>query len=229
MRDVFVATENVVKFEEALAELVDRGGRGPSMLTVTAQAGRGKTEAAKRHAAQSEAIYLAPQIVRTPFMLLRDICFELAKVRPGSSDRCLRLISTEMGKKRRALIVDEADLLSLRHLEMLRNLGENELIPVVLIGEDALNATVEQRRRLFSRLFRRIEFGEVRQADVALFFEKSLELKIDAPTAKLLAEHGGGDWRPLYKAAQDIEQAMIASGADRLTYDLAKKVLGHGA
>jgi DNA transposition AAA+ family ATPase len=57
-------------------------------------------------------------------MVLREIAFELAKVRPTRSDTCLSVIGDEMAKDRRLIIIDEADLLAMNILEMLRNLNE---------------------------------------------------------------------------------------------------------
>ena len=107
-------------------------------------------------------------------MVLREITFELAGMRPTRSDACLSIISEEMARMRRLIIIDEADLLAMQILEMLRNLNERYDCPVLLIGEDELKGKVASRRRISSRIRRRLEFNPVTQADVVFFFRQSL-------------------------------------------------------
>ena len=225
MRNEFIRTDNAVKLEEICGELESRDSLiGPGLAIVTGPAGRGKSEAAKRYAVQGEAIYLPPMIVRTPVMVLKEICFELAKLRPGRTDGCLALIREEMSAKRRLVIVDEADLLEMRILEMLRNLNELTGAPILLIGEDGLVPKIESRRRLSSRVRRRMAFEPVRPADVALFYQRALDKTLSPDAVKVLHAHSGGDWRPVLTAALDIERAMKASGLKAVTPDLAREV-----
>ena len=79
MKSEFIENANTRKFFEICSELSDPASMiGPSLAMVTGPAGRGKTEAARRFATQTEAIYLPPLNTRTPTMVLREIAFELA-------------------------------------------------------------------------------------------------------------------------------------------------------
>ena len=152
MKNVFIETANTRKFFDICDELADSGSMtGPSLAMVTGQAGRGKSEAAKRHATQADSIYIPPMNIRSPAMVLREIAFELAGIRPGRSDTCLNVIESEMAKDRRLIIIDEADLLTFQILEMLRNVNERYACPVLLIGEEGLKGRITSRRRIASR------------------------------------------------------------------------------
>jgi len=222
----FIENANTRKFFELCAEMDDPASLiGPSLAMVTGPAGRGKTEAARRYAAQTEAIYIPPLNTRTPAMVLRELAFELAGVRPVRSEVCLGIIGDEMKKERRLVIMDEADLLTMQVLEMLRNVNERYACPILLIGEDELKGRVASRRRLASRIRRRMEFGPVTQQDVAFFFQKSLGLKAPPDVTGLINQHGRGDWRPVLTAAIGIERAMKASGTSEITLEMAKNVL----
>ena len=225
MKPEFIENANTRKFFEICNELSDPASMiGPSLAMVTGPAGRGKTEAARRFATQTEAIYLPPLNTRTPTMVLREIAFELAGMRPVRTDACLAVIADEMHKERRLIIIDEADLLALQILEMLRNVNERYACPILLIGEDDLKGRIASRRRLASRVRRRLEFGPVTQQDVAYFFKQSLVAAPLAVTA-LIQQHAKGDWRPVLTAAIGIERAMKATGTSEITVEMTKDVL----
>lgn len=229
MKPEFIETTNTRKFFEICAELSDAGSLvGPSLAMVTGPAGRGKTEAARRYATQTEAIYIPPLNTRTPAMVLRELAFELAGVRPVRSEACLTVIGDEMRKDRRLIIIDEADLLAMQVLEMLRNVNERYACPILLIGEDDLKGRIASRRRLVSRVRRRLEFEQVTQKDVAFFLQRSLGVKADPAVTAMIQQHGKGDWRPIVTAAIGIERAMTATGTKEITLEMAKNVLANG-
>ncbi len=155
MKPVFIFNENVSKFDDICRELGSPESLiGPSLAVVTGSAGRGKSEASKHYCAGNGAIYIAPLLTRTAIMLIREICFELCKLRPFRSEEILALIAKEMSQERQLIIIDEADLLSLHVLEMLRNISEMYSFPILLIGEDGrLDSKIASRRRLSSRLW----------------------------------------------------------------------------
>lgn len=158
-------------------------------------------------------------------MVLREIAFEVGKLRPGRSEACLAIIGEEMAKERRIIFVDEADLLPMQILEMLRNLNERYACPIVLIGEDELKGRVESRRRLSSRIRRRMEFAPVMQQDVSFFFHRSLGQRLTPTVAALIHKHSKGDWRPVLTAAIAVERSMKASEVDEITEEMVKDVL----
>ncbi len=226
MKSEFINTANTTKFNEICEELADPAALiGPSLAMVTGPAGRGKSEAAKHFAVHSQAIYIPPLNTRTPAMLLREIAFELAGVRPTRSEHCLNVINDEMAKERRLIIIDEADLLTMQILEMLRNVNERYACPVLLIGEDDLKGRIASRRRLASRIRRKLEFGPVTQQDVAFFFKQSLGVVAAPQVTALVNQHGKGDWRPVLVAAIAIERAMLASNTTEPTPEMTKDVL----
>ena len=172
-----------------------------------------------------EAIYIPPLNVRSPTMVLREITFDLSKLRLHRSDACLTVIGEEMVKDRRLIIIDEADLLSMQILEMLRNLNERYACPIVLIGEEELKGRISSRRRLASRIRRKMEFAPVTKEDIAFFFNQSLEVKLPPDAAGLIQRHSSGDWRPVLTLAVAIERAMIASGIKEITAEMVSNVI----
>ena len=229
MINTFIPTANVNRCTEICTELADPQSLiGPSLAMISGRAGRGKTEFAKYFAVNSTAVYVAPMNVRSPAMLLREISYELCELRPYTLAKCLEVIADEMKKDRRLIFIDEADLLPISLLEMLRNVNERYACPIVMIGEEGLKIKIASRRRLASRIRASVEVGPVQAADTALFYRKSLGQEIPPAITRLIHKDSNGDWRPLLMTAIAIEQALKASGLDDISEDLVKAVVGNG-
>ena len=198
---------------------------GPSMAAVYGPAGRGKTMAAHRTAVHAEAIYIPPLNIRTPFGMLRSITNELQGVKPGTAERCIDLIHAEMQRRRRVIIIDEAEMLELRVIEMLRNLNEIISSPIVLVGERELKQTLAKSARLQSRIRRAMAFDPISQADIKLYYKRALDQELDALTVKMLSDDCGGDWRPMITRALEIERVMRSSGINAIAADLVSELI----
>jgi hypothetical protein len=226
MKECFLVTENVNRFDELCTEREDqRSLIGPSMAMVTGPAGRGKSESAKQYAVNTGAVYIPPMNKTSATMLLQEITLDLAKVMPGRIAGCLEVIQSEMAKRRRLIIIDEADLVSMPLLEMLRNINERYASPILLIGEDALIRKLASRSRIWSRIRRRMTFEPVTQPNIVLFFRKALEMNISPGATQLIHRHCNGDWRPVLKVAVDIERALEASGLSTIPEDLVRDIV----
>lgn len=226
MLQSFIRTGNTKKFEEICEEMTSATSLiGPSLAMVTAPAGRGKTETAKHYAVNSSAIYIPPMNIRSPAMVLREICFDLSGMRPARTDACLAIINEEMTRNRRLIIIDEADLLEMKCLEMLRNVNERFACPIMLIGEEELKGKIGSRRRLASRMRRRMEFGPISKEDIAFFFHTSLGVKAGADVTSAIHRHANGDWRPVLTTAIGLERAMKASNINEITVEMVSDVI----
>lgn len=226
MKSVHIATENSQQFGNMYNELIASTSLiGPSVGVGSGPAGRGKSYVAQHTATNTNAVYLPPMNQRSPLMLLREITFSLCKVKKGRIESSLEVIGDEMVRERRLIIVDEADLLPISLLEMLRNVNERYSCPILLIGEDELIGKVASRRRISSRIRCRMEFAPMGQADVVLFFKKALDLSISPTLTAMIHRHSKGDWRPVLTVAVSIERAMKASGLNELTEQLVKEII----
>lgn len=228
MKQEFIRTANTKQFEEMCNEMTSPMSLiGPSLAMVTGPAGRGKTEAARHYAVNSQAIYIPPMNIRSPAMVLREISFELSGMRPSRSDSCLSIIGEEMARNRRLIMVDEADLLEMKCLEMLRNVNERFACPIMLIGEEELKGKIGSRRRLASRMRRRMEFGPISKEDIAFFFLTALGVKAGADVTTAIHKQANGDWRPVLTTAINIERAMKASNLNTITMEMVSDAGRH--
>lgn len=236
MKHAFIRTSNYQKLAEALTALLDPAGTvGPTMAELFSPAGRGKTEAVKYFAVHSDAVYVPPLNVRTPAHMLRDICHALNGTKPHATAACIGVIEEAVrdragdGRPAPVIIIDEADEVEFKVLEMLRNLNELSGCPILLVGENNLPKKIDSRVRLRSRIRTTLTFAPINQADVTLFFRESLEVDLatnelsGAPAAIVTAAKG--DWRPVTVIADKIDRYMAASDMDTPTMDVINAAL----
>jgi hypothetical protein len=112
-------------------------------------------------------------------------------------------------------------------LEMLRNINERYSCPIILIGEEGFINKIAQRRRLLSRIRRRLEFQPVGQPDIVLFFRKALgaDIASNPKITDLIHKHCKGDWRPVLTVALKIEKALKASGLKEIPLKLVEDII----
>lgn len=130
-----------------------------------------------------------------------------------------------MSKNRRLVVIDEADLLEMKCLEMLRNLNELCACPVVFVGEESLKVKIGARRRLFSRIRRRLDFGPINQHDIAYFLRTALGVNVGPDVTSIIHRRANGDWRPVLTTVIGIERAMKASNISDITADMVNNVI----
>jgi len=226
LKNTFLISENVLTFKGINDELRDPASlNGSSCAQVTAPAGAGKSETAKWIAVNSNDIYIPPMNQRTPLMLLREIEFELVKEKHYRIETCLDVIGQEMGRERRVIMLDEADLLKFSILEMCRNINERYGCPFVFIGENGLAGKLARERRMTSRLRRKMTFDPVSQADISLYFENALGLSLPPSDVALVQRHSKGDWRPVLTLAVSIDRAIFASGLKEIPKGLVGQII----
>lgn len=224
MKDVFISTQNFQRFQTLYDELIG-SLHGLEMGAVLGRAGRGKTTAAQRIVTMSPvAVYVRFCEWMTVVGIIREIAFAISGNRPRSAEACIGLIRDEMARQRRLVLLDEADRMSIRQLNGLRDFHDEFKAPVVLIGEEPLQSKLNQEGRLNSRVRNTIKFEPVSQADVSVFFRQALDKTLKSEHAMSLTRHSRGDFRRVVKDALAVERFMTASGLEEITDDLLRKV-----
>lgn len=122
--------------------------------------------------------------------------------------------------------MDEADRMSLRHFNTLRDLHDVLKAPIVMIGEESILTQLERERRLKSRVAYEIRFEPIGQVDVAAFYRAAMNQGLTTKQAVTLARHSGGDFRRVINDAIQIERTMKASGLRDVTDELVKEICG---
>lgn len=228
MKDIFINTKNYQRLQALCDELLG-ACLGVEMAAILGRAGRGKTTAAEKiYTTNSNTVYVLYHEAWPHTELLREITFRLCGTRPRYRQTCFEMIQTEIGNKRRIIMVDEADRMNIKCLNVLRNIHDVCKTPVLLLGEEDLRNKLGRERRLISRLRDTITFEAVCQADVVVWYRQALGQQLAPESAAKLLKSSGGDFRNVLTDALAIERIMKASGIEAITERVVDEVCKKG-
>ncbi len=217
MKKPFIDTVNFQRMSALCEELVGPV-LGVEMGAVKGSTGYGKTTSGQRiFATNKNVIYCLYHESWSHIELMREITFRLCGKRPRFRQACFEIIQEEMAERRRIIMIDEADRLSLKCLNVLRNLHDCCQIPVLLIGEEALKQKLEREPRVISRFRTILTFEPASEADIIVFYKKAAGIQIQPEQARKLLKSANGNFRNVIIDAVAIERMMKASSVERVT------------
>ncbi len=223
--NIFIQTVNYQRLTAMCDDLLSVA-LGVEMAAVVAPAGRGKTIAAERLFSQNpQTVYILYQEDWSYTALLREIVFRLCGTRPRSRERCVEMIQNDLATKRRVIMIDEADRMNLKCLNVIRNLHDICKNPIMLIGEEDLKAKLMRERRLTSRVRSVLDFEPATQADITVFYMQAIGQRITPEQTSKLLRHSHGDFRNILTDALSAERKMKASGLTAITDKLVDEVI----
>lgn len=116
--------------------------------------GYGKTVAMSFVAQRAVAAYILAKSVWTQRSLLLGIAEELGIRMPArTAPQLLDQIIDQLNREPRALILDEFDhLVHKNHVEIIRDIHESTMIPILLVGEEQLPAKLKKWERFHNRI-----------------------------------------------------------------------------
>jgi DNA transposition AAA+ family ATPase len=222
--DVWISTVNYQRAEAICEELLG-SSQERQMAAIIGLSGCGKTTTAhKIFTMNSSTMYVSYAPWQSPAGVVREICFMATGTRPTRMGDCVQLIENEMRRSRRLLLLDEADLMSNKHFEVLRVLHDRIHSPIVFLGEEPLQARISAERRLSRRVVDRLVFESMTQADLILYYGQALDLKLATHHAAQLTRHSVGLFGQMVHDAQDVEKYMRANGLTELTDEVVRLV-----
>ncbi len=217
IKPVFVKTANVREFESAMHGLTMTEGEG-RFAVIWGRAGRGKTRTAQYWCANTKGCHyvLALQVWRhSQAEMLRAIAKELGIVTPPHrigplfAEIAQRLIADG----RPIFFVDEPDKLSLKHLEIIRDLTESTGAPFVLIGEEQLPDLMRKERRIWSRTYQQVQFKPFGVADIVQYVTTAAGIRFTSQAAaEAIYRKSEGDIRLVKIISTNLVQALNAKG-----------------
>lgn len=145
------------------------------MLLLSGATGTGKTTAAIHLMNETGALYVQASPAWTLTSMYRAIAHAIGVELKGRAADLEQVIVGEMGRKGRALIVDELDHLllpgasaTLRMLEALRSLHDQSGMPILLIGMDQIERKLRARQQLFRRIYQTVNFTDLDREDMRI-------------------------------------------------------------
>ncbi|MFA5105242.1 MAG: ATP-binding protein [Candidatus Margulisiibacteriota bacterium] len=230
MGNVFVQTNNVLKFNSAMKER-ERSLGEPTLLAFTGPAGRGKTTTARYFAAKEGWTYcrVLKGWRQSELWMLQDMCFELqVDPTPKRKQPAFNAIVDTLRKSPRTVVVDEADKLNDSLLEWIRDIADVTFAPFALVGEKGLIHMMKHERRIWSRTVRHVEFEPIKAQDVFMFAQQAEGLKLTMGQAEMLQQAAEGDFRPVCREIRRIAELCRVNGCTEVTDDMVQKAIKDG-
>lgn len=225
--DVLVLTPSVSRFKALADDLASPDGTMSSSIGMAiGTAERGKSHSSKWYVQEnSNAAYVLYVDGSTKTQLLRDICDAVAHTRPHSFGECLMVLEENCRYTRRLVIIDEADKLPVRFLEIIRAVNERCQLPFLLVGEEELKTKTDRVPRLRSRIRNPIVlFDRAHAVDVAAYYHEAAGIDITPDTADRLVRHAQGGFRSIVNDSIAISKMSKASGLSTITENMLDKL-----
>lgn len=210
---------NVVAFHGLLKRVVNRAPGLPGMACFYGRSGLGKTKSAIYGANSTRAAYVEVGQYTTAKSLLRSVLLELGVSTPRGSiaemvEAAIQRLSAD---PTRPLIVDEAHWIAQkRFVDLLRELHDKSLAPVILIGEETLPTALEAFERVHNRILEWVG-AEPCDLDDARTLARAYCLGLvvgDDLLATIVERTAGNTRRIVVNLARVLEVARVAGRAE---------------
>ncbi len=127
---------------------------------VIGEAGLGKTMALKQYAKTVENVVLIEtDPTFSPKVLLVELCNKLGIVPTRNNHDNTTAIIEKLAGSERLLIIDEAELLNYKCLEIVRRIHDKSGVGVILAGMPRLRANLRGKRGEYKQLYSRVGFA----------------------------------------------------------------------
>ncbi|EAS0615659.1 ATPase [Salmonella enterica] len=183
-------------------------------------AGLGKTMTLKEYARRDDAvIFIEADPGYTARTLLEELCGRLKQNKNGNIHTLIDLCVEKLKGTGRLLIIDEAELLPYRALEVIRRLHDKAGIGVVMAGMPRLITNLKGKRGEFAQLYSRVALAlDMGNAlDREDFDQIAVDLMPEAEDQKIrnaLYDQSKGNARRLFKLARGVYRTCDISKKD---------------
>lgn len=217
MKDVFVETKNVSRFQAALAALGRRGADEARLVVVDGKPGLGKTTALERWATLNESVFMRAKREWTASWFLNDLIAALnttpasraKEARFGQAvDLMLARDARMMTARRKLLVViDEADHIARKSdiVETIRDFADTAQVGFVFVGMQNFRASLARYPQVASRVSQYVGFEPADLDDVRLFVTRLSEVPVGECLIRFIAQTCRGYNREIKEAIATIE------------------------
>ncbi|ELK3586218.1 AAA family ATPase [Salmonella enterica] len=183
-------------------------------------AGLGKTMILKEYARRDDTvIFIEADPGFTARTLLEELCGRLRLNKNGNIHALIEVCVEKLKGSGRLLVIDEAELLPYRALEVIRRLHDKAGIGVVLAGMPRLIVNLKGKRGEYAQLYSRVALAlDLGNALVRQDFDQiAVDLMPEAEDRKIsdaLYEQSKGNARRLFKMARGVYRMCDISKKD---------------
>ncbi len=232
MKNKFVETSNVKRFQTALSALEARGAEEACLVVIDGSPGVGKTTTLRQWVAQTGSVYLRAKKEWTPSWFINEL-LDAMRVHPPHSfqkkfgkaleELALRQQSAAMERRQFGLVIDEADHVSSKSaiLETIRDLSDIIELPTILVGMGRVNDHLARFPQVASRVSQKVRFEKADLADIKALIAERCEVPVANDLAEFVLRVSQGFNREVLEAIANIERFGL-----RFDYDATGITLG---
>src|SRR5574343_6924 len=146
---------NIAQCYEAVSRILQRNPLLPGISAFYGPSGFGKSTAANYVATKTNAFYVQVKSTYTPKAFAQALLREMSIPAPQTLSEMMEVVSSELAKTGRPLIIDEFDHLlhgNGKKVEMVRDLYESSQGTFLIIGEELLPRKLEKWERFHGRV-----------------------------------------------------------------------------
>lgn len=224
-KNSFIVTENTMKLDGLAKDLLSVNTTlNSSIGVVYGHAGYGKSTAIQHFCAlNSRAVYSLYMEGYSLTMMIKDIVKQLQGTPARGLDNNIELIKEACFVYRKLLVIDEADRLPIKNIEMLRNINEKCKLPILLVGEHSLSRKMTSLPRLESRIRAKpLVFQPLSLQDISNFYAQSCAIDIsdNKKVLKRILQLCHGDFRVMVNDAHQILNVMNANNLAEINMEV---------
>jgi DNA transposition AAA+ family ATPase len=224
VKNAFVETANVKRFQSALTALERRGATEACLMVVDGLPGLGKTTALHRWAVQSGGIYLRAKKEWTPSWFLNDLLAQF-RIAPHHTfqkrfSQALEAMlqhqsAMDLRKQTFAIVIDEADHISRKSdlMESIRDFSDMGDIVFVLVGMGKIRDNLTAFPQVASRIAQYVRFENASRDDVRAFYDTLCEVPVGDDVVSFTHQVTGGFNREVMEALATVERIGKRNGA----------------
>lgn len=209
----FVSTKTTRRISEVMRDAHEAG----DTVVIYGQAGLGKTQAVKNYCEKNPAaILIEANPSFTAFVLMRKLAAAAKVSTVGSLNDLFESVSDRLRDSGRLIVVDEAENLPLRALEIIRRLHDDTGCGLVLSGMPRLVANLRGKHgelvQLYSRVSVALNLGDSMPDEELEQIARAAMPEADDETIAELVKHSNGNTRRMSKLMRGAVRTANKNG-----------------
>lgn len=212
----FAETSNTKRFKEGLRRLEMRGAPESTILLVSGKVGLGKTRTVRHHAVQRSLPYVRLKPEATVGWMLAEICDAMGLEPPHGRPARFEIICENLKK---GLIADEIENGLERRgacIDMLRQIGEETELPIVLVGREKAAQAVARYPQIYSRVTAVVQYQSMLPEDYQAVAD-AYGIKLDRAAAVAMEKLAQGTMRLGMNAIKTLMDNAERTGNQHVT------------